>query len=217
MPFNELQTLYDSVQAGHPDSIVPGAQLTLLDTTPVAMYYCPTRRSPSRFHGDAVTDYGGSAGSNHFNGVIIQIDGFGATGMNRGYVQIPKIRDGMSNTMMYGERRLNLATMQSGQDSADDEPSVRCGGDLDSLRWAHVSPATGIALTPSLDLVDRVNTNLFGGGWRIPQFGSSHAGAMNAASADGSVRRIHYGVDPTAFRRLCERADGQPFDPGQLE
>ena len=42
-------------------------------------------------------------------------------------------------------------------------------------------------------------------------FGSRHPGRLNAALADGSVRPISYGIDPTIFRYLGNISDGQPI------
>jgi prepilin-type processing-associated H-X9-DG protein len=43
-------------------------------------------------------------------------------------------------------------------------------------------------------------------------FGSAHSGAFNGALCDGSVRNFAYDIDMTIFKRLCNRKDGQVLD-----
>lgn len=217
MPYVEQQALYNQAASSNPMAVVPNAALGRLDTTPVPIYYCPTRRRIGLYHGDAITDYAGCMGSSTTNGILIPINVTEVALNTPGaptpaYVRMIMIRDGSSNTMLLGERRINLATITTGTDFADNEPCVRPAGDTDTLRRAQVT--AGVALTPAMDIADTGNTNYF---QSLPQFGSSHQGAMNAALADGSVRRIRYGVNQAAFRWLCERADNQVLDWGQLD
>ena len=55
----------------------------------------------------------------------------------------------------------------------------------------------------------------FGNGWF--QFGSSHPGGITAALADGSVHRIMYNVQTTAFKNLTVRDDGAVLPPGTID
>ena len=183
--------------------------LSKLDTSPIPAYYCPVRRPVRLFHGDAITDYAGNAGTNFNDGVIIRNND-----PNYYRVRLTAITDGTSNTLMVGERRINLATIDSGSDSYDNEPCVRPASDCDTLRRAQSSGGTW--LTPALDLTDTTNTNYFGGGG-ICQFGSSHRTGTHGLLADGSVRSISYSVSPTNFKNLCVRNDGQALDFGNLD
>ena len=47
-------------------------------------------------------------------------------------------------------------------------------------------------------------------------FGSAHAGAMNMALSDASVRQVSYAVDKELHRRLGHREDGMPVDLSHL-
>jgi prepilin-type N-terminal cleavage/methylation domain-containing protein len=185
--------------------------LSKLDKTPVKTYYCPQRRQVQLYHGDAVCDYGGNMGSNGSDGVIILNNS-----VNYPQVRMANVFDGLSNTLLVGERRINLATILSGADCYDNEPAVRPANDCDVLRRAQ--PAGGSWLTPAQDVNTPTGANCgtFGGGG-LCQFGSSHTGGMLGVLCDGSVRFINYGVNPTTFKNLCVRNDGQVVDLNGLE
>jgi prepilin-type N-terminal cleavage/methylation domain-containing protein len=191
---------------------VPGgpALLKTLDTTPIKNFYCPTRRKVGLYHGDAVTDYAGNMGSNGSNGVIVLNNK-----VAYGKVLMKNITDGTSNTLMVGERRVNLTDMFSGSDCYDNEPAVRPANDCDVLRKAQPSGTTWLG--PALDVrIDTTaNCGYFGGGG-LCQFGSSHIAGIQGVMADGSVRFISYNVDALTFKNLCVRDDGQVIDLNSL-
>jgi len=196
------------------------AALNTLDTSPVAIFYCPTRRVVRKFHGTAVCDYGGNTGSGLTDGTIIQNDS-----PTTPFVSIPTISDGSSNTLLVGERRINLFTIENGWDWYDNETPVRPGQDCDTLRRAQL--VAGSALTPAQDLTDTGATvdnggyfatgNVNPGGTAKCQFGSSHFSGMFGALCDGSVRRIGYSINPDTFKYVCQRNDGQPVDTSRLD
>jgi prepilin-type processing-associated H-X9-DG protein len=146
------------------------------------------------YHGDAITDYGGNTGMGTTDGVIVITNSATA-----GRIRIVNIMDGTSNTLLVGERRVNLTSMLGSSDTYDNEPCLRPASDCDTLRRAQA--VGGSWLTPAKDVQD-ANTNFFGGS-SLCQFGSSHPNGMNALLCDGHVRRIGYGVDPATFRDLC--------------
>lgn len=185
------------------------AILKKLDTLPVSTYYCPSRRNVRTYHNDAITDYGGNGGTNWQDGIIIENN-------KPAYFKVShsNVLDGLSNTLIVGERRINLATIETATDCYDNEPCVRPAADCDVLRNA--TPSGGSWLTPALDITDPVNTNFFCGSG-FCQYGSSHASGMFGALADGSVRRFGYSVNPLAFKNLCVRNDGQVVDMDKLD
>lgn len=192
-PFIEQGNLSGLVQVD-PFTNVPPATLTILDQTPVPIFYCPARRQPKRYHGDAVCDYGGNTGTNTTNGTIVQ-----NANKNYAYVTMLGITDGTSNTMLLGERRVNRMKIETNDDFHDNEPCVRPGADCDVLRDS--------SLTPAEDLIGDSTTLMHAS---FPcQFGSSHAGGMNAALCDGSVRVINYYIDLANFQNLSRRSDGK--------
>ena len=178
------------------------AALNKIDTSPVPIFYCPSRRSVQLYHGDAVTDYAGCSGSNNSDG-IININNSPTYVVTR----IATITDGTSNTLMLGERRINIPDINTGNDCYDNEPAVRPANDCDVIRRAQ--PLNGSWLTPQPDSKNVVSISCgeFGGnGWC--QFGSSHPNGMTAALGDGSVRYIRFTVTPLNFKNLCVRNDG---------
>lgn len=212
LPYIEQDALYRLAPADpfvNVSTVANGATiLNKLDTTPVPVYYCPTRRQVRIYHSRAVTDYAGNSGTNFTDGVIIRNNS-----ANYQRVGIHSITDGTSNTLLIAERRINLATIETGTDCYDNEPCVRPASDCDTLRRA--VPSGGSWLTPALDITDTTNTNYFCGSG-LCQFGSSHPGSMQALFADGSVRTISYNVNPTTFKNLCVRNDGQTVDLSSL-
>jgi len=218
-PFLEQDALYKLVPVVDDVTTVPAAVLTTLDKTPVKAYYCPTRRSPGTlYHDRASCDYAGnmgttSTGTGVNNGIIVM-----NSAKNYKKVKIANVTDGTSNTMMYGERRINLADMDNGLDSFDNEPCIRPGQDGDVLRMSQASG--GSWLTPAFDLFKPgtvSGSNGYFGGGGIYQYGSSHPGGITAALADGTVRRIMYHAQATMFKNLCVRDDGNPVDFTLLE
>ena len=185
MPFIEQQNLYDE-----PND-------TKIYQTPVATYYCPTRRPAGRYPDDtkyAKTDYAGCVGDtwgSPFNGTVV-----------RRKCALPVnfagVRDGTSNTLLVGEKQLNPNYL--GQSGGDNEPYANAGFDEDIVRivskdWAPASDAEHPQEPPTH--------------WSR-RFGSSHPGVFNGVFVDGSVRAIPYTMDVETLRRLAVRNDGQP-------
>lgn len=195
------------------------ANLTKLDTSPIPIYYCPIRRTVRLYHGTAICDYAGCMGSGTNDGLIV------LNNTTNFQVSISSATDGMSNTLMVGERRINLFTIENGWDCYDNETAVRPANDCDTLRRAQI--VAGVALTPAQDLTDTgadstncgyfAGANGVSGGTALCQFGSSHFSGMNGVIGDGSVRRISYSADPNTFKYLCVRNDGQAVNYSLLD
>jgi prepilin-type N-terminal cleavage/methylation domain-containing protein len=164
--------------------------------TPNPLFFCPSRRAPQTVTypdeytppvtgGDlthALCDYGAS-----------NLEGTGVV-RQRYPVRIAEITDGTSNTLLIGEKRLNLAGL--GQE-ADDNEGYTAGFDHDTVRSVANAPAPDFRGT-SFDTMNR--------------FGSSHPGLMNAVFADGSLHTIPYSINPTIFSYLGNKSDGQPVN-----
>jgi prepilin-type N-terminal cleavage/methylation domain-containing protein/prepilin-type processing-associated H-X9-DG protein len=163
--------------------------------TPNKVFFCPSRRSPQTLtfsdpdylNGTVAThalcDY---AGSNLEGSGVVETDPA---------VRIADITDGTSNTLMVGEKRLNLSNLGQRQEDSDDI-GYTAGWNGDTLRSTYQSPEQDyLGSEPEEQL-----------------FGSSHPGRFNAVFADGSVRTIAYGVDPDIFYRLGDISDGEVVD-----
>lgn len=111
------------------------------------------------------------------------------------------ITDGLSTTLLLGEKCLNRAVLGRLQ-PADDAGWVD-GWDWDTIRWAHLQPCP--------DFSD--STFVFGAAdtWNIPKhtaFGSAHPASFNAAFCDGSIQIVDYAIDARTFQQLGSRDDG---------
>ena len=111
-------------------------------------------------------------------------------------VTMGEIRDGTSNTMLYGEKYLN-ANMYATIEDGDDQ-TAWCGADNDRLRKTKND-------TVCIPRQDR------GGVSSTTSFGSTHAGAFGITLCDASVQRISYSIDLETFSYLGKKADGKAF------
>jgi len=112
----------------------------------------------------------------------------------RSEVTAANIPDGLSNTYLVGEKRLNPDRYFDGHDYSDDQ-TCWAGDDYDMQRWTHVLPGP-----------DQAGAVL---GF---EFGSAHATGFNVSLCDGSVRKVDYGIEDVTHRRLGNRRDGYFID-----
>ena len=161
---------------------------------PNKLFFCPTRRPPQTIlypdtyqppltGGDiqrALCDY---AGSNK--------EGTGAVRQFKG-VTIADITDGTSNTLLLGEKRLNIAYL--GQPQQDDNQGYTAASNDDTMRKTHIPPQPDFSAP-------------YGTG--DARFGASHPNVFNALFCDGSVHPLSYTVSKAVFAALGDRADGQ--------
>jgi prepilin-type processing-associated H-X9-DG protein len=174
-------------------------------STPNPVFFCPARRppqtmllqpdeegynppvAPGQAIAHALCDY--AASNLEQTGVVRMILP----------VRVAQIMDGTSNTLLAGDRRMNLRLL--GQPQLDDFIGYTTGFDDEIVRKTDLPPAPD------------VNDDSEGGGM---VFGSSHAGRFNAVFADGSVHAISYTVDPLVFRYLGNKSDGQVLNGGDF-
>lgn len=184
--------------------------------TVIAIYFCPSRRSPVALAGiqnglpdgclRGAIDYAGCGGFGPYdfpsglpnNGILVASPG--ALGIRNGSISIRDVSDGVSNTLLVGERNYNR-NYRNQSWPWDENDGYIDGYDWDVIRWGNQPP-----------IPDRRDNSYYS-----YQFGSSHPGACQFVFDDGSVRVIHYGINPTLFQALCRRKDGQAVNLGGLK
>jgi prepilin-type N-terminal cleavage/methylation domain-containing protein len=187
LPFLEGDNVWRGGQANND----LGRVLVAVGTTH-KVFFCPSRRGPQTvtfsesayLNGMEVThalcDYAAS-----------NLEGTGVVRQNTP-VQIADITDGLSNTLMVAEKRLNWRYL--GQPQGNDYIGYASGWENDIVRSTDEPPR------PDYNGDDDGRENLFG---------SSHPGQFNAVLADGRVRPISYSIDPLVFKYLGHKSDGQ--------
>jgi len=185
LPFMEQQSLYEETNGN------------VIKATPVATFYCPSRRRPRAYSTGAKTDYAACAGS---SGTVGSSNGVMVSRGSQGWVRFADILDGTSTTLLAGGKQLNRKRL--GQTYDDNEPYVGPGWDSEIYRIGSASHPPG----PDSEHTSLTAADPDSGSNR---FGSAHPGIFNAVLADGSGRPISYEVDVELFRRLCVMNDGE--------
>jgi prepilin-type N-terminal cleavage/methylation domain-containing protein len=243
LPFMEQDNLWNHYEAdSNPNTLQFQGDYFILANIPKS-YNCPSRRlrllstDPYPWNGVPVqvnpTDYAGNGGTfslgwdpqtdgtnntGTFNGVIHALDPTNTyvvpTVVTGHPLTFAAISDGMSNTMLIGEKAVNSLTFMSPTDSdwGDDE-GYAIGLAWDNIRYGRTTDAFGGPNNPVQDQPAPVA--LYGDpaspAWPNWHWGSNHPAGFNAALADGSVRLINYGIDLQVQFFLCNRMDGQVF------
>ena len=264
LPYLEQSALHDQTD-NIPD----------LQSKPVPMYFCPSRRPPTRApsaptrylndyasatpgylssdplygsekfaypqlvdtfwqrwtSGSHTTDGRGRAMPNTvWRGIIVR-GSWDGTKFVSGVTRAAKPRDifdGLSNTLMLGEKRLGIS-IESGAvfGSGDgykggewhDDRGWTDGWDADIIR-STAFPLQADSDTTPVHVTLGINQNQVvppgaHGAQETPLgycFGSAHIGGMNGCMGDGSVRFIAYTVDHQVFAVIGDRAEGQPVE-----
>ena len=213
---------------------------TTVRRTPVATFYCPSRRKPALYRGNpgnAKTDYAGNGGTSPGtpsstatvpamnNGFVVRARG-SQNLAPYSHIKLASVSDGVSNTLMVGEKFVNVTP--DSDDSADNEScfgpgfgsvsettGLMSGGDADIIRGA--ISVSSVRQLPQQDFVIPNPTvdHPFGEDMNY-LFGSRHPNGFHAAMGDGSVRVIRYSIDATTWVRVCQRDDGLVYSPDSL-
>lgn len=189
------------------------AELARLVSMPIKFYHCPSRRQARLYpitvqplNAATVTqgaklDYGANCGDGHNErngGDATQapsaVDVFPGIIYDKSTLRLADVGDGLSNTIMVGEKYLSPDFYATGSDAADNE-NLYVGFDNDNAR------SVGGSFYPP-----RQDTRLMG---NLHIFGSAHPGGFNVVLCDGSVRSIQYSIDQNSYRYLGHRLDGQ--------
>ena len=220
LPFLEQNALWQLGANGvqETDQTQKDGALTRCET-PVGVFYCPSRRAVKTYPyvlGYTLNNvgklssicklcYAGNCGSGAADGGygqspstiaagLTQKESVTSTGITyfKSEVQIAEIRDGTSNTYLYGEKNVRPDCYETGKDGGDDLTTWE-GTDGDTVRYSTTQP-----------FQDRL------GAATTSAFGSAHAGNFGMVLCDGSVQRVSYSIDAETHKYLGMRADAQP-------
>lgn len=195
LPYIEQTALFEEFTFGN-QAVFYSSANAAPRTRPLPLMCCPTRRSPSQPSGEpngtgASGDYAGNAGSGNppaRDGVILEhrVDGVGDI---IGQVRLASIRDGLSNTLLLGEKHVRKGFVAPPVDA-----SPYNGAEvLFSARYA--GPSWRLAVADEQQEV----------------FGSWHQAGAPFSMCDGSLRRISDSIDPGVLVLLAMRNDRQPI------
>lgn len=167
--------------------------------TIVSAYFCPSRRSPTVINGRALNDYVGNGGvesgtgfdwGGGRNGTIVR-GGTAYTGVKQ--IGARQITDGLSRTLLFGEKRLDRRLTAARTPQCSDNEGFSAGWDWDTIRFGGNPPE--IDKDTGVDACDML-------------FGAAHPASGQFLFCDGSVRPVTYSVDRTVFQNASNRADG---------
>jgi prepilin-type N-terminal cleavage/methylation domain-containing protein len=114
----------------------------------------------------------------------------------RSEIAIKHITDGTSHTYFAGEKYLDPAGYENGEDTGDNETWCT-GHNNDNFRTTWMPPSRD-GINP-LDPTKPENGEMFG---------SAHATVWNASFCDGHVESVSFDVDPTVHKNRGNRQDG---------
>ena len=123
-------------------------------------------------------------------------------------VKPAQIEDGLSNTLLVGEKYVRSDLHAGGSFSDDD--GWTAGWDPDIMRSTCFQPL-GDSAPEGFS-----NDNFYGKNADSWNFGSAHPGVHNAVFADGSVHSLSFDIDVVLFNHLGTRNDGQVIDLSSL-
>ncbi len=240
LPFLEQDNLARGWDFTNPLNNTAGAQ-TSRTANVLKVLLCPSDTIPQnpfdagsgRWYG--LTSYGGNGGTRSYDpqfatndGVFFVIGPGSQTAPNGVAVRIADVNDGLTNTVLFGERShldpnhdsfvANL-TSPSGQFLNlmgtvgwwGNSGGRLAAGDVTLSAFARINyrvPANFANRAAMVPPVTDFGSYLFYNDRRTCAFGSNHAGGANFALGDGSVRFIQDALSEVTLRRLCVRNDG---------
>jgi prepilin-type N-terminal cleavage/methylation domain-containing protein/prepilin-type processing-associated H-X9-DG protein len=122
----------------------------------------------------------------------------------RSTIAIRQVTDGLTNTLLIGEKYLNPDLYETSDDPGDNE-TMYCGDELDLLRWTGFFGKKGNYLLQDTP-----------GVLAYQSFGGPHVGGVNFVFCDGSVRSLTTTIDTEVLRCLGNREDGKVIDTSGL-
>ncbi|MCE9528629.1 MAG: DUF1559 domain-containing protein [Planctomycetales bacterium] len=226
LPFMENSNVMN--QRGANDAVTQ----KLITSTPMQMYFCPSRRRNAHYGTNVLIDYAAACPTNdlsntdnssaqsnalwrgsiwstaynqNYGGVIVRTNWDHYAQSKAGCtnpITLSNIKDGTSTTMMLGEKRLIPAQYTTG--AWHDDRGWTDGWDPDIIRL------TSAPFGPDIRSQQALDSGTMGD--IAYHFGSAHATGMNCAFADGSVKFVPYSINRVNFNRMGHRSDSQNVD-----
>jgi prepilin-type N-terminal cleavage/methylation domain-containing protein len=221
LPFLEQQNLYNIWNFADPR--LNGATSTSPAAAVLPVLICPSDlilqnpypapKPPGSQWG--ITSYGGNGGSQMYpvaagDGMFFPVGP--ASLPVRSAVRIADVTDGLSNTLLFGERYHRDpsfdALVAAGTGGGSDK--IAGYGWWGSFGTGAVTDVTESAFAPLNYLVGSLATDpTTAVNMRINAWGSGHTNGANFARADGSISFIVNGIPQAVLLLLAQRADGQ--------
>jgi len=238
LPYMEEEALFNATSDGEEENVTAEQRRVTrnLLTTPVTIFFCPSRRAAKLYPSWALFGEGGSEPTNSLpitDDLIAKTD----YAMNKGGTRMaiesrrPPLRSRMILGWRSGDEGRGIAyqisevkrtevtdgsvhTILLGEKFI--EPSryeTTSHGDHHGM-YVYYHDTTRYAgsdpdLLPLQD-ADLGNTQIMRdvNGCCVSRFGSAHPGGMHMSMCDGSVHTISYHIDPNVYRNLGDRDDG---------
>ena len=198
LPYIEQTALYTAPNDSNArDAAIAGAT--------VSIYFCPTLGAPAKNElGYGMLHYGACGGSGFgdtYDGILVPSAAFGH-GYRPTTTSLTNIPDGTSNTIMLGEKALNLVRAQAGQSDCNNDEGWIDNWDNDTIVYGDFPALRDASITNGYcgDFDD--------GTWSGSSFGSAHPIGFQVAFADGSVRTLSFDIKPQILWWLSTIADG---------
>jgi prepilin-type N-terminal cleavage/methylation domain-containing protein/prepilin-type processing-associated H-X9-DG protein len=242
LPFVEQDNLFRGWDTTDPLTNTAGGAASRAATV-LPLLVCPSDvipQNPASGEGGRIyglTSYGGNGGTRSFDPQLAANDGIffvigpgSQTAPAGAPVRVADVRDGLSNTALFGERShldpnhdtfaANLAAPSSGPSIS---PMGQVGGwgvsggrlaagDVTLSAFAPINYRVPGGYADRLSMVPPVNNAndyLYYNDRRVCAFGSQHGGGANFCLGDGSVRFVLDSLPLPTLQRLCARNDGQ--------
>jgi prepilin-type N-terminal cleavage/methylation domain-containing protein/prepilin-type processing-associated H-X9-DG protein len=173
----------------------------------------------------AIASYGGNGGTRSHPPASVSSDGiFHCTGpATPGFreVRISEVTDGLSSTLLFGERNHVDPNYDSFFDAGwTTEPMWQWGwwapsggmfglSDVTMSAWAPINYRLGFSFSTKPSSVGGADAFAEYDAQRVASFGSQHPGGANFAMGDGSVRFLKDTTATSVLRSLATRAGGE--------